>query len=136
MLIKRSKMSMLALFHILGVWYGLYWMAKVQEETNNQLASWGIEKKGLDKYSGGLIVLFSILTLGIFAIFWQFYFCKKIVRLGGVRQYVPVAILSVLFIGIIFNPLIMQGALNGIYDSHNTLSFLLNSNGKGKDFLS
>ena len=137
MLVKRSKALMFVLFYIFGWLYGLVWMAKVQNETNKELVCLEKDKKGVDKLSGGRIVLFSILSLGIFAIFWQFYFCKKIVRLGGKARYVIVAVLSVLFIGIIFNPLIMQGELNDIINSnYTTISTRINSNIKGKDFLS
>ena len=137
MLVKRSKALMFVFFYLFGWVYGLAWMAEVQNETNKELVSCGKDKKGLDKLSGGLIVLFSILSLGIFAIFWQFYFCKKIVRLGGKGRYISVAILFVFFIGIIFNPLIMQGELNNIIDVYYiTISNRRNPSGEGKDFLS
>lgn len=130
MLVKRSKLLMFILFYALGGWYGLYWITKVQNETNAELVSCGICKKGLDKLSGGLVLLFSVLSLGLFAIVWQFYLCRKIVRLGGKRKYIPVAIMTIFVIGIIFNPLVMQGELNNIYDkNYTTLTSKLNNGG-------
>ena len=116
---KRNRWIMLFLMHQLGPFYMLYWMNSVQNETNSQLYSLGLQNKGLDKLSGGLVVLFSILSFGIFAIVWQFYMCAKIKRLGGKNIYVSITILTILFIGVIFNPLTIQRELNFISEISN-----------------
>ena len=70
-MIERNRFLMLFLMGQLGGWYTLYWMCSVQNETNKQLFLLGKNKKGMDNLSGGLVVLYSILSLGIFAIVWH-----------------------------------------------------------------
>ena len=124
-MIERNRFLMLFLMGQLGGWYTLYWMCSVQNETNKQLFLLGKNKKGMDNLSGGLVVLYSILSLGIFAIVWQFYMCAKIKKLGGRNIYAPIIIMSILFIGIIANPLIIQGELNKLANNNisNNLNF-------------
>ena len=124
-MIERNRFLMLFLMGQLGGWYALYWMCSVQNETNKQLFLLGKNKKGMDNLSGGLVVLYSILSLGIFAIVWQFYMCAKIKKLGGRNIYAPIIIMSILFIGIIANPLIIQGELNKLANNNisNNLNF-------------
>ena len=116
---KRNRLIMLFLASQLGPYYLLYWVYSVQTETNHQLVLRGLKRKGLDKLSGGVVVLFSILSLGIFAVVWQFYMCAKIKRLGGKNIYVSITILTILFIGVIFNPLTIQRELNFISEMNN-----------------
>ena len=124
-MIDRNRFLMLFLMGQLGGWYTLYWMCSVQNETNKQLFLLGKNKKGMDNLSGGLVGLYSILSLGIFAIVWQFYMCAKIKKLGGRNIYAPIIIMSILFIGIIANPLIIQGELNKLANNNisNNLNF-------------
>ncbi len=126
MLVKRNRIEMFFLMGILEGLYHIFWTIRTQNETNEELIKQGLEIKKLDKLSGWMVVLLSFLTLGIFGIVWQIYMCKKLVRLGGVDQTVPVVVLLCLMFGIIFNPLIIQGAINDIIKNSglkNTMQF-------------
>lgn len=126
MLVKRNRIEMFFLMGILEGLYHIFWTISTQNETNEELKKQGLEIKKLDKLSGWMVVLLSFLTLGIFGIVWQIYMCKKLVRLGGVDKTVPVVVLLCLIFGIIFNPLIIQGAINDIIKNSgltNTMQF-------------
>ena len=111
---KRDRFIMLICMHFFGPIYFLYWICKTQNETNRELEIMAIKRKGLDKLSGGFAVFLSIITLYLFTIVWQYYLCRKIVRLGGKGKYFSITLLYLLLIipGLVFNPLVLQGEMN------------------------
>lgn len=100
---KRNRIAMFFLMEILRVIYLFYWQCSVQNEVR-RATQHGV--------GGGVTVFLSIITLGIYAIVWQWKTCKSLHKLGCTDRSVICLIFSLLIIGIIVNPLIIQGQIN------------------------
>ena len=68
---KRREIALCIVFTIItcGI-YGLYWMAKVQDES-----LYASQESGT---SGGMVVLLSIVTCGIYGLYWMYTLGKRI----------------------------------------------------------
>ncbi len=59
--------------------YGLWWMAKINDEMNRLT-------REPEPVSGGRVVLYSIITCGIYAMYWNYKMGEKYDRLKGVEN--------------------------------------------------
>ena len=87
--------------------YDWYWISSVQNEVCRN------ERKGL---SGFATVLLTIFTMGIYAIVWQFKTSAILRKQGAEEKRIKMAICALFLIGIVVNPLIIQGQLNELAD--------------------
>lgn len=100
---RRNRFIMTYLMALLKGPYDLYWISSVQNEVRRN------EKKGM---SGFLTSLLVFCTLGLYSIVWQFKTSGILKKQGAKEKRIKMAIFALLIIGIIVNPLIIQGQMN------------------------
>ena len=100
----RNRFVMFFLTHAFGAWYILYWIYSVQNEIQYH------ERKKENGLSTALLVF---VTFGIYAFVWQWKVCSTLKKQGAGDLRVVTLILGILGIGIIINPLLIQGEING-----------------------
>ncbi len=113
---KRSLFVTFILMNTLGIFYMLYWIASIQDGFKYRTKQ--------STASGVTVVVFIILTLGLYCIIWQWKACRNLKALGANDNRVLTLILSLLLIGIIVNQLIIQSSINSL----NSYSFYLKDN--------
>lgn len=111
-MIKRNLFVMLLLIDCLEIFYLFYWISSVQDELK-------FDSQNNIKLDGAATVILIIVTLGIYYFIWQWKTCKILSTYGTKNQSVLTLILSILIIGMIINPLIIQSSLNSIQDNYN-----------------
>ena len=101
---KRNRFVMLFLMGgPFRVVYNYYWIASVQNEVRQN------RRKGL----GGLgTVLLVFCTFGLYSIIWQFRTSGILKKQGAKGKRIKMAICAFFMIGIITNPIIIQGQMN------------------------
>ena len=89
--------------------YLLYWLGSIQSS---------LIRKNLSKITSFLTIILIIFTLGIYGIIWQWKLCSILKALNGEDKRICTLILNLLFIGLIFSPLIIQGQINRICENN------------------
>ena len=109
---KRNRFLMFLLMAtpMYGI-YSWYWICSVQNEICRN------EKR----LSGGLTLLLVIFTFGIYAIIWQFKTSGILKKQGAREKRIKMTICALFLIGIVFNPIIIQGQLNELADKGRLL---------------
>lgn len=100
---RRNRFFM---FIFMGAFHGIYliyFMGSVQS---------GLKFLHMTKVSAVITILLSIITFGIYSFIWQWNTCTALKKLGTGDCRVICLIFSLLIIGIIVNPFIMQGKIN------------------------
>lgn len=106
---RRNLFAMLILLYVLEIFYLFYWICDVQNGIR-----YYIKKSNI---GGGLTVFLMIITLGLYGFIWQWNTCKHLKSICGKDKRIITLVFSVLLIGIVINPLIIQSSIN----SMNTL---------------
>lgn len=106
---RRNLFTMFILLGALEIFYLFYWICDVQNSIRYYTKKSSI--------GGGLTVFLMIITLGLYGFIWQWNICKELKTISGRDKRIITLILSVLLIGIVINPLIIQSSIN----SMNTL---------------
>ena len=101
----RDRLTMFFLLTAFRGFYILYWVASVQNEIVRN------ERKGL---SGGLTVLLILCTFGLYSFIWQWKACGILKKQGASDRRIITLVLGILIVGILINPLIIQGELNNL----------------------
>lgn len=83
--------------------YLIYFMVSVQN---------GLKNLKMTKMNTAFTILLSIITLGLYSLVWQWNTCTSLKKLGCGDCRFTCLILSLLIIGIITNPFILQGKIN------------------------
>ena len=90
--------------------YLMYFIGSVQN---------GLKTLRMTNMSALITILLSIITLGLYSLVWQWNTSTSLKKLGcGDCRFVCL-ILSLLIIGIIINPFIIQGKINYYYEKVN-----------------
>lgn len=100
---RRNRFLMFILMRAFSAPYDLYWISSVQNEVCRN------EKKGMSGFLTSLLVL---CTFGIYSIVWQFRTSGILKRQGAEEKRIKMAICAFFMIGIITNPIIIQGQMN------------------------
>ena len=98
----RNRFGIFLLMYLAGPIYYCIWASEIQ---NSRRA----EGRAL---TGGMTVLLLLLTFGFYHIIWQWRTCAWLRRKTGHGRRIITLILSLLFIGWIINPLVIQGQIN------------------------
>ena len=99
----RNRFVMFLLIGYLRTIYILYWQHSVQKS---------IKKADPSQLSAGLTVLLTVCSCGIYYLIWQWKICTFLKENGEKNSRALCLVLSLLIIGIPFNPLIIQGHIN------------------------
>ncbi|MDE6302371.1 MAG: DUF4234 domain-containing protein [Clostridia bacterium] len=111
---KRNLFFMFIVFYNIPPIYLLYWIGSIQSDIH-------LQSPQDNKVSGGVAVLLTILTFGLYGFVWQWKVCEHIKRQGGGDLRVITLVLSILIFGVILNPFIIQGSINSIVRSNSTM---------------
>lgn len=101
------------MFIFMGAFQGIYliyFMGSVQN---------GLKTLRMKKMGAVITILLSIITLGLYSFVWQWNTCTSLKKLGCGDCRFTCLILSLLIIGIIINPLIIQGRINYYFKQIN-----------------
>lgn len=101
---QRSLFAMFILMHALMGVYILYWICDVQNGIKYRINT--------ARIGGGLTILLMIITLGLYGFIWQWKVCSDLKSIGRQDIRVVTLILSILLIGIVINPLVIQSSIN------------------------
>lgn len=100
---KRNRFVMFLLMGYFNGLYHLYWQFSIQRD---------IKRVDTRELGPGLTLFLTIVTCGIYYLVWQWKVCSFLKENGQCDRRVGCLVLSILFIGIIVNPLLIQGDIN------------------------
>ena len=103
----RNRFVMFILIYIFDIIYLFYWLCSVQSGIDN-------DKDYKNSINVWVTVLLIIGTLGLYILVWQWLTCNYLKQKGGSDVRLITLILSLLIIGLIINPLIIQGQINKV----------------------
>lgn len=114
---KRSLFEMFLLTAIFKGFYLLYWIASTQNSLELETKGSFSFKTNQNHISGGLTIVLIIFTFGLYYLYWQWNTCKILSKKGAPDNSLITLILSILIIGIILNPFIIQSSINNLITS-------------------
>ncbi len=97
--------------------YLLYWIASTQNSLELETKGSFSFKTNQNHISGGLTIVLIIFTFGLYYLYWQWNTCKILSKKGAPDNSLITLILSILIIGIILNPFIIQSSINNLITS-------------------
>ena len=103
----RNRFVMFILFYLFGPFYIFYWIGSVQN---------GIyyENKFENTIGSFLTVILIIFTFGLYYFVWQWETCSFLKERGAADLSILTFILSLLLVGLLLNPFLIQGQINKI----------------------
>ena len=83
--IKKREIAVCIIFTIItcGI-YAIYWMVKMNDDTNLLLQDYGVVN-GEELKSGGTVFLLSLVTCGIYGIYWVYKQGERLDRVRGAK---------------------------------------------------
>ena len=105
---KRNRIIMFLLMGAFRGLYNLYWQFSVQQD---------IQRRNPKELAPGLTLFLTIVTFGIYYLVWQWKTCLFLKNNGQCDRRVSCFVFSILMIGLIINPLLIQGDINRLLKS-------------------
>lgn len=105
----RNRFVMFLLMYIFEIIYILYWICSVQKGIYMEKAC--VNQSDVNSM---LTLLLIIGTFGLYYFVWQWLTCDYLKREGAEDFRILTLLLSILLIGIIVNPLLIQGQINKV----------------------